>query len=78
MNGWFYLLGGRDESLSGQRSSVLAVDPASGSVRGAGQLPEALSDIGATALAGRILAVGGRNPAGSVSDRALTLVPVAR
>ena len=58
--------------------SILAIDPRSGAVRPAGQLPEALSDMGATSLAGRILAVGGRNSAGGVYDRALTLLPVAR
>jgi hypothetical protein len=78
LNGSFYLLGGRSESLSGQRSSILAVDPHSGAVRPAGRLPEALSDMGATALADHVLAVGGRNPAGTVFDRALTLLPVTR
>jgi hypothetical protein len=34
--------------------------------------------MGATALGGHILAVGGRNSAGGVYDRALTLNPVAR
>ena len=78
MNGSFYLLGGRSESLSGQRSSILAVDPRNGSVRSAGRLPEALSDVGATSLGDHILAVGGRNRAGTVSDRALTLRPAPR
>ncbi len=75
LNGWFYVIGGRGEGLSDQRSSILAIDPRSGAVHSAGRLPEALSDIGATSLAGHILAVGGRNSAGSVSDRALTLLP---
>jgi N-acetylneuraminic acid mutarotase len=78
LNGWFYVLGGRGEGLSDQRSSILAVDPRSGTVHEAGRLPEALSDIGAASLPGRVLAVGGRTSAGSVSDRALTLTPVAR
>jgi hypothetical protein len=34
--------------------------------------------MGATSLAGHILAVGGRNSAGGVYDRALTLLPVSR
>jgi hypothetical protein len=78
LNGWFYVLGGRSESLSGQRSSILAVDPRSGAVRPAGRLPEALSDIGAASLAGRVVTAGGRNPAGTVFDRALTLLPAPR
>jgi hypothetical protein len=78
LNGWFYVLGGRGEGLSDQRSSMLAIDPRSGAVRHAGTLPEALSDLGAATLAGRIVAVGGRNRAGVVSDRALTLAPVSR
>jgi hypothetical protein len=78
LNGWFYVIGGRGEGLSDQRSSILAIDPRSGAVRRAGRLPEALSDIGATSLSGHILAVGGRTSAGGVSDRAMTLVPLAQ
>jgi hypothetical protein len=78
LNGWFYVLGGRGENLSEQHSSILAIDPRTGAVRGAGQLPEAVSDIGAASLASLIVAVGGRNSAGTVSGRALTLLPVAR
>jgi hypothetical protein len=78
LNGWLYLLGGRSESLSGQRSSILAVDPLSGAVRPAGHLPQALSDLGAASLPDRIVAVGGRDSAGTVYDRALTLLPSAR
>jgi hypothetical protein len=78
LNGWFYVIGGRGEGLSEQRSTILAIDPHSGAVRTAGHLPEALSDIGATSLAGHLLAVGGRNSAGTVSARALTLLPLGR
>jgi hypothetical protein len=78
LNGWFYVIGGRGEGLSEQRSTILAIDPRSGAVRMAGHLPEALSDIGVTSLAGHLLAVGGRNSAGTVSARALTLLPLGR
>lgn len=78
LNGWFYVLGGRGESLTDQSSSVLAIDPRSAAVHRAGTLPEALSDIGATTLGGRVVAVGGRNRSGTVSDRALTLAPDTR
>jgi hypothetical protein len=72
------VIGGRGEGLSDQRSTILAIDPRSGAARTAGRLPEALSDIGATSLAGHLLAVGGRNSAGTVSARALTLLPLGR
>jgi hypothetical protein len=47
-------------------------------VRIAGRLPEPLSDLGAASLPGRIVVVGGRDSAGIVHDRALTLLPLAR
>jgi hypothetical protein len=78
LGGWLYVLGGRSESLSGQRSSILAVDPLNGAVQPAGRLPRALSDLGAASLPDRIVLVGGRESAGTVYDRALTLLPSAR
>ena len=78
LNGWFYVIGGRGEGLSEQRSTILAIDPRNGAVRTAGHLPEALSDIGATSVAGHLLAVGGRNSAGTVSSGALALLPLGR
>jgi len=75
LNGSFYVLGGRSESSPGnaRRSSpsILAAAPCAPR----GTLPEALSDMGATTLAGHILTVGGRDSAGNVYDRALTLLP---
>ncbi len=73
LNGRFYVLGGRGENLSSQRRSILAIDPTSGVVRPAGRLPQPLSDPGVASLPGRIVLVGGRNPAGVVSDEALSL-----
>jgi hypothetical protein len=78
LGGWLYVLGGRSESLSGQRSSILADDPLNGAVQPAGRLPRALSDLGAASLPDRIVVVGGRESAGTVYGRALTLLPSAR
>jgi len=77
LGGYMYVLGGRGEGLTDQTSAILAVDPKSGSVSSAGRLPEALSDLGAASLGGRIVAVGGRDRAGTVHERALTLLPAA-
>jgi hypothetical protein len=74
LNGIFYVIGGRGESLTAQSSAILAINPSSGKVSTAGHLPRALSDIGGASLPGRILLVGGRDSSGRAQDRALTLV----
>jgi N-acetylneuraminic acid mutarotase len=78
LNGYMYVLGGRGEGLAEQTSAILAIDPSRGSVSPAGHLPQALSDLGAASLPGSIVAVGGRDRAGTVHDRALTLLATAR
>lgn len=73
LGGTFYVLGGRGDGLSSQRREILAIDPASGRVRPAGQLPIALSDLSAASFGGRVWVVGGRDAAGTVHDEAWAL-----
>ena len=73
LGGTFFVIGGRSDSLAGQTASILAIDPTTGRVHTAGHLPLALSDLGATTVGGRILAVGGRDAHGGVHDEIWTL-----
>ena len=79
LNGWFYVIGGRGESLSDQRASILAVDPHSGAVHAAGRLPR--SALGRRRDRARQVTSSrsaGATRRGSVYDSALTLLPAAR
>jgi hypothetical protein len=71
----FYVLGGRDDSLTGQTSAIWAIDPASGHRRRAGRLPVGLSDLSAVTDRGRVLVVGGRDAGGRVHSEILELKP---
>ena len=75
LQGRFYVLGGRRESLTSQRASILAVDPAGGRVTRAGRLPRALSDLGAASFADRVTVVGGRDAGGRARSEILSLRP---
>ena len=69
--GTFYVLGGRGDSLTSQRSTIYAIDPATGSIHSAGRLSAALSDLTAVASGGKVLVIGGRDASGRVHDRLL-------
>ena len=71
----FYVLGGRDDSLSGQKRAIWAIDPASG--RGAGRAAsrQRCRTSSAVAVGGRIVVVGGRDAGGGVHDEVLELAP---
>jgi hypothetical protein len=75
VGGTFFVLGGRGDSLSSQRATILAIDPATGRVRQAGRLPVALSDLSATTVGGNIVVVGGRDPSGRVHGQVWTMQP---
>ena len=68
-------LGGRGDAAADVRRSILSVDPASGRVRVAGELPAARSDAGAASLAGRVWVIGGRDRSGAASADAWMLGP---
>ena len=68
LGGRFYVVGGRGDDLSSQRSAILSIDVASGRVRHAGRLPVALSDAGAASLGRNAIVVGGRDAQGIVHD----------
>jgi hypothetical protein len=73
LNGRFYVLGGRGDTLNSQRSAILAVDPASGRVTRAGRLPEPLSDLSAGSFPDRVVVVGGRDLLGRARDEIWSL-----
>jgi hypothetical protein len=68
LNGIFYVVGGRGDTTTSQRSTIWAIDPSAPKPRSAGRLPARMSDVGAVAYAGRLLVVGGRNSAGASGD----------
>ncbi|MDX6686907.1 MAG: hypothetical protein QOF86_3035, partial [Baekduia sp.] len=73
LNGTFFVLGGRTDSLTGQRATIWAVTPATGRLRRAGSLPVGVSDAGAVTAGGHILVAGGRDAGGHVHDELWTL-----
>jgi DNA-binding beta-propeller fold protein YncE len=75
LNGSFYILGGRTDSLTGQQSAIYAFDPATHRLRHAGHLPQPLSDLAAVADNGAIVVAGGRDRAGKAQSRRFTLRP---
>ena len=75
IGGDVFVLGGRSDSLSGQRPGVTGIDPATGATWRAGRFPFAVSDLGATAVGGHIVALGGRDPGGTVHDEIWSLRP---
>ncbi len=60
-----YLVGGRGDSTTSQSSGIWAINPATGTVKPAGHLPQPLSDAGVISLGGTIVVAGGRAPAGT-------------
>ena len=54
-----YLVGGRGELVTSQRSTVYAIDPATGRVHMAGGLPKPLSDAAVVSMGSRLIVAGG-------------------
>src|SRR5262249_17978152 len=75
LGGYLFVLGGRGDSLTGQRRAIWAIGPRSGRVRPAGRLAVALSDLSAVSLHGHVLVVGGRDSGGRVHSELLELGP---
>ena len=73
LDGRFYVVGGRGDDLSSQRSTILSVDPSNGKVRHAGRLPTALSDLGGATVGSHAVVVGGKDAQGQVHDQVLKL-----
>jgi hypothetical protein len=69
--GRFYVFGGRGDTFDSASRAIWSVDPATGTVRGAGRLPGAFSDIGVASGPRGILLVGGRDAGGRASDQIL-------
>jgi hypothetical protein len=67
LDGTFYILGGRGDTTTAQRAAIWALTPG-GRLRRAGQLPVALSDLGAATAGAQILVAGGRDAQGRVHD----------
>ncbi len=74
-NGVIYVLGGRGSLQGTQSREILAINPASGALVAAGELPVALSDVGAATIGNDVLVAGGRERSGTVSDRLYVLSP---
>jgi N-acetylneuraminic acid mutarotase len=68
LNGRVYVIGGRGGVQGSQTSTVLSIDPSTGSVTPAGRLPTPLSDAGAASLGREILVAGGQQRSGRLSD----------
>src|SRR2546423_6424596 len=60
LNGAFYVIGGRSDSLTGQTSSILAVDPRPRRGHRAGRPPPPPSDAAAGTDRGPVYLLGGR------------------
>src|SRR5262249_46205427 len=69
-----FVIGGRGASLDTPTTRIVAVDPLKRTVRGAGSLPQPLSDLAAVATPHGILIAGGRGATATVSSLTL-LVP---
>jgi Kelch motif protein len=69
--GRFYVIGGRGDTLGSPSAAIWSVDPAAGTVRAAGRLPAAFSDLGVASGPQGVLLVGGRDARGRVSDQIL-------
>ena len=66
-----WLLGGRDPGKS-SRTSVLEIDPATGTATPAGELPVAVHDAAGARLGGRLVVFGGGNSATIATVQAFT------
>ena len=65
------LLVGGDDASGRAVSTILAVDPASGTVRRVGSLPQPLSDAAAVTVGGRVIVLGGGEANASAAVYAL-------
>jgi YVTN family beta-propeller protein len=68
------IIGGRGPLLDTPKDTIIAVDPATGSVRLAGRLPSALSDEMAARSGNKLLVFGGRAASGT-TNQILELTP---
>jgi hypothetical protein len=69
--GRFYVIGGRGDTLDSASRAIWSIDPGTWTVRAAGRLPAAFSDLGVASGPRDVLLVGGRDARGGVSDQIL-------
>ena len=70
-----YLIGGRGDLDTSQTSSILAIDPVSGHITSAGQLPVGLSDAAVIPTPKGVLVIGGLEASGAVNQNVGLLEP---